>query len=309
MRNPTYRHRVEYLAFRSVTWVTTVLPERVAVLLADLLGVAVGVVLRIRRRQVRENLAVAFPDQTPRWRARIARRAYRHLARESVATLRFSRTHDVDLRTRVDAPSLGKVREALEEGRGTIIVTGHLGNWEMGGAAMAAFGLPLDVVAQRQMNPLFDRDLNATRARLGLRVFRSSHAVRPLLRALREGRAIAFVADQNVRRGGVFVDFFGVLASTARGPAVLALRTGAPVFAAALTRKSGGRGYELGFERIRIEASGDVEEDTRRLTAAHTRALERMVRAAPDQYFWFHKRWKTRPPGDQPGHGGAKPNR
>jgi KDO2-lipid IV(A) lauroyltransferase len=296
MRRPTAAHRVEYAGFRLLAFLLTVFPEALALSVGGLLGLFSGTALRIRRRQVEENLTRAFPHKTRRWRQRIARDCYRHLGREAVSTLRLSRATREAILARTDAAGMEGVRAAVESGRGAILVTGHLGNWEVGGAAIAARGVPLDVVAQGQANPLFDRYLTQTRQRMGLRLFKRSRAARPLLRALREGRAVAFLADQNVRKGGVFVDFFGIPASTARGPAVLSLRTGAPIFVVSvLVRDADGRRYTLSFEEAAIERSENLEDDVRRLTAVHTRILQRWIESAPEQYFWFHKRWRTRP--------------
>jgi len=186
--------------------------------------------------------------------------------------------------------------EAVAEGRGCIVITGHLGNWEIGGAAASARGIPLDVVVQRQANPLFDNDLNRTRNRLGMEVIERGEAPRGVLRSLRGGRAVALLADQNMRAGGIFVDFFGVPAATAKGPALFALRTGAPVLLGVALRLPGGRQrYRVVFERIPVEVTGNLDGDVERLTALHTAMLQRYVEAYPGQYFWQHRRWKTRP--------------
>jgi KDO2-lipid IV(A) lauroyltransferase len=116
---------------------------------------------------------------------------------------------------------------------------------------------------------------------------------------VREGRVAALVADQNARRGGIFVDFFGVPAATFRGPALFAVRTGAPLFVAVALRTSRHpQRYRVVLQEVTATRSGDPERDVARLTAAHTADLERWVRSAPEQYFWQHKRWKTRPSAD-----------
>lgn len=277
------------------------LPERVAHALGSTLGWLGGVVFRVRRDVVDGNLGRAFPGLSERRRARIAVASYRHLGREAVATFRASREGRDAILRRTEVRGLEPLRRAVEEGRGAIIVTGHLGNWEIGGSSIAVRGLPVDAVAFRQRNRLFDRDLVRSRRRLGMEIIRIGAAPREVLRSLHRDRVPALVADQNVRRGGVFVDFFGTPAATARGPAVFSLRSGAPLFLGVALRVGvpGGRTvparYEVHLEEISFERSGRLDEDVRRLTAAHTAALERWVRRFPEQYFWVHKRWKTRP--------------
>lgn len=270
------------------------LPRRPTLALGELLGWVAGSGLRIRRRVVDENLRHAFPDRPPRWRARVARGSYRHFGREAVMTFRGSSREELIEMTEV--VGLDAFRATVDEGRGAIIVTGHLGNWEIGGASVAARGIPIDGVALVQGNPLFDRDLVEARTRLGMRIIKRGDAPREVLRSLSRGRVPALVADQNARAAGIFVDYFGRPASTYRGPALFSLRTGAPLYlSVALATSRHPLRYRVVFEEVTVEPSGDTEEDVRRLTAAHVAALERWVRTAPEQYFWQHKRWKTRP--------------
>jgi KDO2-lipid IV(A) lauroyltransferase len=171
----------------------------------------------------------------------------------------------------------------------------------MGAAAVAARGVPVDAVVQVQRNARFDRDLTEARRNLGINVMSKQSAPRGVLASLRKGRLAALVADQNVLRAGVFVDFFGTPAATAKGPALFSLRTGAPLWAGVALREPGVRArYRVVLRPVEAELTGDAEEDVRRLTQAHTALLEAWVREAPEQYFWQHKRWKTRPPIPEP---------
>lgn len=295
-RRPTPRHRVEYAAFRLVRGVLRALPERSALRLGGALGWVAGTVLRIRRRAVDRHLEIAFPDRPAPWRAKVARGCYVHLGRESVATLLLSNLDARDVVARTTVEGLEPVREAVEDGRGAVVVTGHLGNWEIGGAAVAARGIPVDAVAVGQANPLFDRDLVAARSRLGMNVVKKTRAPRGVLRSLSEGRVSALVADQNPIRGWILVDFFGKEAPTARGPALLALRSGAPLFLGVALREPGWpQRYRLVLERVETETTGERDRDVRRLVQAYTARLEAWIAGAPEQYFWQHRRWKSRP--------------
>ncbi|RMH13875.1 MAG: hypothetical protein D6701_11870 [Gemmatimonadetes bacterium] len=233
----------------------------------------------------------------------MGRAAYRHLMREAVTTFRLARMDAAEVVARTRVEGLEALERALAAGRGALVVTGHLGNWEIGGAALSARGLPVDVVAHRQKNPLFDAALVRSRARLGLRVIVKNDAFREGLAALREGRVLALVADQNVRRRGVFVDFFGRPASTAKGAGLFALRTGAPIFLGVSLREPGiPARYRVVLESVPVTRGAGLDEDVRRVTAHFTAALERWIRQAPEQYFWHHRRWKTRP-ADESGDG------
>lgn len=302
MRRPTLAHRCEAALTGALGLGLRALPERPAQALGSALGWLAGSVLRIRRRVVDENLRLAFPDADPVWRRRIAALSYRHVAREAVALVRLADLTPRRLWERTTVEGLDLVRAPLAEGRGVIVLTGHVGNWEIGGASVVVREVPLAVVAKRQSNPLFDRRLRRTRERLGMKVIDRQGSPKEILRALREPRAVALVADQNVRHGGVFVDFFGVPASTARGPATLARRAGAVVLLATAERLPGLRArYHIHFRPLRAPATGNSEADDRGLLGAYMAGLEEAVRKAPAQYFWLHRRWKTRPgtPGGQ----------
>jgi len=312
--SPSLAHRLEYALFVGVSTLVKVLPERGALALGAGLGWLVGSVLRLRRGVVDENLGRAFPEASSAWRRQVARGSYRHLGREGVALLRMQAMSPAQVLDRTELVGLELVRLPLTEGRGVLILTGHLGNWEIGGAATAACGIPLDVVARRQKNPLFDAHLVRVREKLGMRVIDRRGATRHVLRAVREPRAVALVADQNVRAGGLFVDFFGVPASTERGPALLAARTEAEVVVAIVHRLPGPLArYRLSFEPLGSESRSAEAEDPTVLTRAYLAALERGIREAPDQYFWFHRRWKTRPDAggttaEEPGPRGTVPD-
>jgi len=297
MRRATLRHRLEFLGFRVLSAGAWILPEPVALGVGSLLGHLAGTLFRIRRRVVDGNLALAFPGEPPRWRHRVARASYRHVGREGVALLRLARMEAAELRERVTFGGLERLIDAVESGRGVVLVAGHLGNWEIAGASLTAQGLPVDAVAQAQHNPLFNAALVGTRERLGMRVIPRGEALREGLRSLRKGRILGLVADQNVRSGGIFVDFFGVPASTPRGPGLFALRTGAVVVTIMGLREPGARSrYRVDFDVISPSPDPDPEESIREVMESCNRTLERYIRAAPEQYFWFHKRWKTRPP-------------
>jgi len=298
MRRPTFRHRLEHLGYRLALGVLRLLPEGLALRFGEGMGWVAGVVLGVRRKTVRAHLLQAFPDESEAWRRRVARDSFRHVGRESLATFLLGGMSRQDVLDRTEVVGLEAVQAAVDSGDGAILVTGHFGNWEIAGASLAARGVPLDVVVQRQRNPLFDADINRTRERLGMTVIQRSAAPKKVLRSLRAGRAIAIVGDQNLRRGGIFVDFFGRKASTARGAAIFALRTGSPIFLAIIRRLPGyPPRYRLTLELVAFSPSGDMEEDVLRLTEAHTRHLEEEIVRAPEQYFWQHRRWKTRPPG------------
>ena len=256
--------------------------------------------LGIRRAVVEEQIAAAFPDWPAERVREVADASYASLGRTTVEASLLARLGARGVLGLFAEVQGWEVLEAARaEGRGVVFVTGHLGNWELAGAYVAARGVPLDVVARQQENPLFDRFLTRTRERLGMRVVWDGDAVRRAPRALREGRGVAFLVDQGAAGlASTWAPFFGRPAKTPRGPAVFALRLGAPVVFGAAVRRPDGR-FALGFERVPVAPAGDRERDVDAIVVAYTATLERWVRRHPEQYFWQHRRWKYQPgPGE-----------
>ena len=290
------RHRVEYAFLRVVAAGCAVLPEG----LADRAGAALGwIVARVGRPRwqvVSDHLRQAFPEKDDRWRLRVARHCYMHFAAEGVAVFRMAGMSAHALRESTTVVGLELLEAAAREGRGVIVVSGHLGNWEVGGAAVIARGCPMDIVVARQRNELFDRYLTRSRERLGFGIIPRGEARSGVLKSLRAGRAVGIMGDQDARGAGVFADFFGRPASTARGPAVLAMRSGAQVVTLFAIRLPGWRPrYRVYIEPL-VAAHGARGEGMEALTQAFTTRIEERVREYPGQYLWLHRRWKTAPP-------------
>ena len=300
-RTPTLTERAEMAMIRGAIAALGVLGLRGAGAIGAWIARLGYRPLGIRRAVVERQIAAAFPDRAPEEVRRIAVASYANLGRTSVETAllpRYDASRIVDLFESVEGWSI--VEERLARGKGLIVVTGHLGNWELGGAYVAARGLPIEAVARHMANPLFDDYLTETRERIGMRIVHDESAVRRVPRALRDGHAVAFLVDQGVLGlASTWVPFFGRLAKTPRGPAVFALRLGSPVVFGAVLRQPSGR-FRLAFEAIDTTPTGDLDADVDRIVGDYTAALEEWVRRAPEQYFWHHRRWKHQRPGTPP---------
>ncbi len=301
-RAPTLAHRLEYAALRSAIGGLETLPWERAMSVGAWLGRVGYAPAGIRRDVTERQVAAALPELGPERVREIARASYESLGRttiEAALMSRLGRQGVIDLFERVDGWEL--LEAARAAGRGAIVVTGHLGNWELGGSYVAARGVPIDGIARQMANPLFDRFLTRTRERLGMEIVWDGHAVRRTPRSLRENRVVAMVSDQGaLGLASTFVPFFGRPAKTPRGPAVFALRLGVPILFAAAVRLPNGR-FRLAFERVPVVETGDRERDVDTIVATYTRMLEEWVRRYPEQYFWQHRRWKHQP-ADTPPH-------
>lgn len=302
-RRVVLRHRVQYALLRVVIGAI----GRLGFHRASALGARLGVLgyrpLGVRRAVVERQLAAAFPEWDDARVARTARAAYESLGRTTVETAILARHGRDTLLELCDAAATWDVLErarARGEGRGVILVAGHLGNWELAGAYLAARGIPIEVVARQQENPLFDAWLTRTRSRTGMHVIYDGDAVRRVPRALRDGAAVALIMDQGaVGLASTWVPFFGRFAKTPRGPATFALRMGVPIVFVAPLRRADGR-FTITFEDIPVRETGDRNTDIDRIVADYTSVLEKWVRVAPEQYFWHHRRWKHQRPDTPP---------
>jgi KDO2-lipid IV(A) lauroyltransferase len=291
-------HSAQYLALRTTVASLTALPWQRAGKLGAWLGRLGYFPLGIRRGVVESQVAMVFPAMSPDEVTRVSKAAYAHLGRTAIETAllpSLRRDEILDLVEGIEGWDV--IEGALAPGRGVILVTGHLGNWELAGAYLAARGVRVGAVVRHMANPRFDQYLNMTRTSHGIKVMYDDEAVRATPRVLRQGYLIAFLADQGVRGlASTFVPFFGRPAKTPRGPAVFALRLGVPVVFGASIRQPGGK-YRLAFETVEVTDTGDRERDVDTIVARYTAALERWVRIAPEQYLWHHRRWKRQPPG------------
>ncbi len=298
---PTASHRAEYYALRSVIGTLHALPWNAACVFGAKLCTLGYKPLGIRRHVVESQIAAAFPELSGDEVQALARRSYAHLGRSSIETALLPSIGQKGVLEMVEsAEGFELVEDAMSRGNGAVLVTGHLGNWELAGAYVAARGVPMDVIVRTQANPLFDAYINETRGSLGMTVVRDKDAARRTPRSLREGRAVAFVSDQGVMGlASTFVTFFGRPAKTPRGAAVFAMKYDTPTLFVTALRQPSGR-YRVSVERVPIIRTGDREADVDAIVANYTAILERWVRSAPEQYFWHHRRWRRQPDGTPP---------
>ena len=186
-------------------------------------------------------------------------------------------------------------RAALAENKGLLILTGHMGNWELMAVGADIARVPLHVVYRPLDFKPLDEFIAACRTRFGTRLIPKSHAMRKILRALKQGEAVGLLIDQSVDwYDGVYVNFFNQMTCTTEGLALLALKTGAPVISVFLVREDGRYIAEFGPE-IPLIRTGDRRKDIEENTSLYNRTIEDFIRRSPDQWFWVHNRWKHRP--------------
>lgn len=298
---PTLTQWAEYAALRVIATGLRPLGWRAASAVGAFVGGLGWWPFAIRADRVQRAIRACFPefdDTKVRW---TARESYRGLGRVTIESIVLSRqSRERVLEAFVEPVGYDVLERAFAQGRGVVLVAGHLGNWELSAAYMTARGLPIDAIAMHMANPLSDDFFRRTRERFGTRVIFDDEAVRRIPRAFKEGRGVGFLSDQGAKGlASTFVPFFGRPARTPRGAAVFALRGDLPMVFLTAIRQADAR-YQLHFEAVPLVRTGEKEHDVDATVLAYTRVLERYVRRFPEQYFWQHRRWRRQPPDTPP---------
>lgn len=286
------------LGLRSAVATFGRLSPRARVRLATVVGNLAAWIVPIRRRVVEENLKIAFPEWSDARRRKVVRESYVTLVANGLSAVAMARLTfaDVDRLTEQPVKNVEKLRALKESGRGFILVTAHFGDWELGGAFLTNLGLDLTDVAKPLKNPAAESFVSGIRSRFRIKVITTDDNPIRLVRHLKKGGTVSLFTDQNVRKDGIFVPFFGRDASTAAGAGFLAYRLGVPVIhVVGFRTKDGGLRARID-DPIEPDLSKPADEEIRRITRYSLQCLEETIREDPGQYFWFHRRWKTRPP-------------
>lgn len=252
---------------------------------------------RSARRVVQRNLEFALPELGGRERRRIARGVFRNYGRVIVETFASGWFTPADVRRRLALEGAANLEAALAAGRGVVAVSAHLGNWELAMQGMPCFfGRPLTAVAKRFKADWFEERLHRRRTRFGNRVLYKKGSLAEMTRLLREGGVLVMLVDMARRKDGIEVEFFGRRATATPAAAMLALRCRAPVVTAFSHRAPDGRLHVVIGEPLEMHRSGDLRADLRENTQRITAAVERAVRAHPEEWHWAMKRWKDHYP-------------
>jgi len=249
------------------------------------------------RQRAIDHLAIAFPEMSAEQRYRLARRSFENLGKLLVEVCHSPRLfHSSGWTSRIGLGEVTQAVQVLNSGKPAITVTGHLGNWEVLGNALAMMGYPIHAVARPIDNRLINQWLLDIRQKRGMRILTKWDATDDLVGLLRSGNVLGFLADQSAGSRGTFVPFFGKLASAHKSIALLALTQEAPVICGYARRLGTDFRFELGVvDVIRPDQWADKRNPVYYITARYVRAIETMVRRWPEQYLWMHRRWRRRP--------------
>ena len=303
-KGPIQTH-AEYLATRAMFALLGGLPRSASLSLGRVLSRAAFRILGGRLRSGIRSLEIAFPDMEPSERERILRASVENIGRTVVEFAEFEPGCAEGAKAVVEfdfgSDEFQAYRKAKSEGRGVVMTTAHIGNWEVLLSGFALQYEPIYFMARELDNPLIDGMFADRRAKFGNRQFYKSDSAKEVLKALRVGESVGVLPDVNVLPNeGIFVPFFGVPACTTSGVARLAMKANALIFPMFAIWEEARKKYIVhSGNPIEPANSGDKESDIVVTTAAFTAEIEQIVRRFPEQWLWIHRRWKTRPPGEK----------
>ena len=287
---------IEYAVARSLTAALETLPLPAARALSSGAARSLDLAVPKLRRVAMTNLSFAFPELSVESRTEIADGVFESIARLLLAISRFPRLNASNVRTWIDYEGLSNYLDAKKSGRGVLVATAHLGNWELSAFAHAFMTEPMHIMVRPLDNELIDTLVERRRALSGNTLIEKKEGARSVLKALRANAAVGILIDQNTTPAeGVWIDFFGKRACASSAFVKLAHHSGAAVVPGFALWDEKLNRYVLRFYP-QVEMTGDVQADTQ---AIHS-IFEQVIREHPDQWLWIHRRWKTRPLGEQP---------
>ena len=296
----TWKDRCTYRIVSVFGWWCRRLPKKWAMQLGRGMGILFYSLVKKRREIAADNLQIAFGKHlTASQRMQICKASFINVGKTCVEFLRFPKLNTENIWNEVTVAGRENLDAALAEGKGAIVFLPHFGNWELLSLVYGAL-IPdrAKAIAFPLKNGLLNTYIWRHREQMSLELIPRKQAVRETLRALKNNEAVGFFADQNAGPEGVFVDFLGKPASAARGPAVIARKTGAPLLFSLSIRQPDDKHHVYIAAPIHVKASDDFERDIECYTTQMLKQLEAYIHKYPEQWLWLHNRWKTQPQAD-----------
>lgn len=293
MQDRRFKNIVEYVLLMSLVSLVRALPRQQALKLGGHLGRLAQHVLPKRRRRAVENLSRAFPEMSSEELGKNCEAIFRHLGISGVEMLLMDKLDGQrDLERYFDFEGLEHIRGAFTLGKGVLILSGHLGFWEVGTFFLPQLGLPSDFVAKNMKNPYINRFFIRTREAAGGKVLDTRKGARRILRSLAENRGVCVLLDQHTSpKQAVSVDFFGRPAWTTPIIAQMAMKQGTPIVPA-FCRRTDDLRYKVEFQPMILLENDPNPEAVKANTALFTNIIEEAVRKDITQWFWVHRRWR-----------------
>ena len=277
-----------------LSYIIQLLPYCLCRNLAKIIGDLLFYGIRIRRKVVLENLQQALGTKyNKKELCSIARKTYFHYALFLLEFIRLSGQTPEELKKKLYINGMEHFNLAYSQKRGIVFISGHIGFWELGAAAITSHGYPASVYARSIHNPAVNRWINSIRESHNIRIISKRFLLRDIIRELHDEKTVCFLFDQDAGDNGIFVDFLGRPASTYKGPAFCAIKANSPILPAFMIHGQGETYQVFLHPAIYPDLQKPLNQEMERITRDLSKLLESYVYQYPDQYFWFHRRWKT----------------
>lgn len=293
MGRPIKRFSI-YLIVRLTAFILLLVPIRFAVFLGGSLGFLLFYLIKSQREPAIENLKNAFKNEKAESEIyRIARKVFFNIGKSAAEFISFPKINKYNIDKFVKATGLEKLDKALEDKKGVIILSCHLGNWELSAAYVGLKGYHSNAIVRPLRYERFDRLVNSFRISKGIGIIGRDSSFKKILSLLKANEIVGILPDQDIDSvDGVFVNFFNQPAYTPKGPVALAMASGAPIIPIFCIREN--NTHNLIIESpIKLEITGDREKDIIVNTQKWTDVVEKYIRQYPEQWVWMHRRWKT----------------
>ncbi|MCX7984283.1 MAG: lysophospholipid acyltransferase family protein [Bacteroidetes bacterium] len=291
-----FKHYCEFIGFSVIAHIVRCFPLRTLQTLGNILGALGYYVLTSRRRVALRNLQNAYPTANRKVLEHIAQRSFQSVATTFMEILYYPMLTREKILERVTIENPELLIAAKNRGKGCLFVTAHYGSWELSIHSVALWynGISL-AIAKSLSNPLLDTVIYNYRSAYGSKVVPMQGSVRESLKILKQGGLVCMVADQAAAKESISVEFFGRAVPTFAGPAAFCLKTGATMLLGLAVRQKNGH-YHIKLHEVRYDdLQGDTEDNIVTLTQRHVQLTEQLIREAPEQWMWMHKRWKHVP--------------
>jgi len=286
---------LEYSFLKAAMFFMYLFPLSFALKIGQFLAAFIYYFVPIRKKHVIGMLSISFPEKSVKEIKQIAKNTYKNFMKTVIEMVFFPVLSDDMIKDMMVYENEQVITGVLSRGRGMILMSAHFGNWELTALAFSK-SRPISVIVAKQSNPLVDKMINDIRTKKGFKTIDKDDkmAFRNILKTLRANETVAILADQDAGKQGVFVPFFGRPASTPKGPALFAIKAGSPLVSAFGIRQPDGK-VKVKFQEIPFADAADDEEKIKIVNTKYSQMLEEIVREHPDHWFWFHRKWKTRP--------------
>ncbi len=296
-----FQNYVEFYALKGVMFFIYLFPRSLAQKTGQFFAVFMYYFIPIRKKHVISMLTISFPEKTKEEVLEIAKNVYKNFMNVMIDIMFFPKMSDEEIKNLMVFDDT-IIEKAYNQKKGSILMSAHFGNWELTALSFSK-RYPMSVIVAKQSNGLVDKMMNDIRTKQGFNTIykdNAGQAFKSVIKALKENHFVAILSDQDAGKQGVFVPFLGRLASTPKGAALFALRAQCPIVTAfGVRQKDGTMLMKVG--EIPLPNTGDQEKDVEIICAAYSKQLEDQVRAHPEQWFWFHRKWKTRQEAVQEG--------